>query len=134
MKQMMEHENMFEHTVAMTTLDLSNHDDSAVFRAFFHALEDFLRREFINDTAKRSSVLSAICSFILPKLAKTVAMNDRNEDEDRLKVLEFVIIMLKNVNSKLKRNLERAIPSLAKFDLTEGEKKHLATFVDFLRQ
>lgn len=134
MKQMMAHENMFEHTVAMTTLDLSNHDDSTVFRSFFHALEDFLRSEFINDIAKRSSILIAICSFVLPKIAKTVEMNNKNENEDRLKVLEFVTLMLKNLNVTLKRKLERTVPSLAKFDLTEGEKKHLTTFLAFLQQ
>lgn len=132
---LLQDENAFEKTVAISILDLSNHENLSMFRSFYQALDEFLRQKFSSDAVKKSAVSSAICSFILPKIGKAVENREKNENENRLGILEYVSILAKNFNSTIKERLEQCIPgSLAKADLTEGEKKDLANFVGFLRQ
>jgi hypothetical protein len=126
--------NFFEQTVAFAILRMSNRLELTAFRSFHQALEDFMWRKFEGDVKKRLSVTSTICSFILSKLKIHINVFGRNEDEDRLEVLDCIIIMTKNMEVTMKQKLNDFIPSdLETGTLTDKEKEHLKDFIASLR-
>lgn len=134
METLLTQRNFFEQTVAFAVLRMSNRLELTAFRSFHQALEDFMWRKFKGDVKKRLSVTSTICSFILSKLKIHVNVCEREEAEDRLEVLDCIIIMTKNMEGAMKQKLSDFIPrDLETGTLTDREKEHLKDFIALLR-
>ncbi|CRK88528.1 CLUMA_CG002236, isoform A [Clunio marinus] len=126
--------NIFEQTVASAVLQIAQSKDKFSFSGFYQALDEFLSTSF-KSVLKRMSITSSICSFILTNLDGHVASQNKVEEQNRLYVLDFVAIMVKNLDLNLKRKLEDFIPGdfLNRNDLTRNEIKHFNDFLNLLR-
>lgn len=131
LKALWVHDNMFEKTVAMAILDMSNHGDLTTLRTFKRAIEISLR-ENVRGT---SSVVVKIRSNILRKLKGNVDSIEKAEGNNRLRVLGFVSMITKFVDDERKQELETRIPTyLVNSDLTASERNMVDAFRDFLQE
>lgn len=136
LKALRRHENMFERTIAMSILNMSNHGDFPKLRAFIRAIESFLLEDVGAYT--RFSNVVAIWKFVLWGFRpKNVDPSHKSEEKNRLKVLDFAPSMItKFVSSTLrKRELEERIPEyLVNAVLTESERNTLGAFSGILQE
>lgn len=121
LEHLMTQKNIFEQTIAISTLNLQNDNDMASFRLFHQAIEEFIQSHF--DTAKRISVTSTIASFILSKQLDALK---NNCDEDRLVILDYVSIFIKNMSPEVRQKLASFISS--NLVLTKAEEMRLEAF------
>lgn len=127
LKHLLTEKGVFDQTIAFAILNFSNSSDLYNFRIFHHALDEFLE-ELYSDKNKRVALKMSFCSIILRKLFTHVTFME-DERENRLNVLEYVSIVVKNIDSALKIQLEGFISKeLDAFDLTEVEKDCLNAF------
>lgn len=129
-EHLMTQKTIFEQTVAIATFNLANQNDLTSFRSFHHSLEDFIQHHY-DSVNKRLSVTSTICSFILSKLKMHVD-SLKDDDEDRLVVLEYVSIFIKNMDPPMKLKLAAFISK--DLDLSEVEQSRLEAFKASLRE
>ena len=127
LEHLMTQKNIFEQTIAISTLNLANNNDMASFRLFHQAIEDFIQNHF--DATKRISVTTIIASFIL---SKQIDALKNNYDEDRLGLLDYVSVFVKNISPEVRQKLASFISS--KLVLTKTEKMRLEAFKSNLQQ
>lgn len=125
-----EKSGIFEKTVAFAILNKSTENDVDRFRAFYNALESFLKLHQ-PDVKARSRKLSTICSFILEKVARFL-LNNRDYDK-RLAILDYVTIIVKNLELTYKQNLG-SFMDLSKVKLDINEKSKVEAFLRLLKE
>lgn len=124
--------NIFEQIVAFATMNLCNLDDFEGFLSFYQAIEEFLAKKF-KDENKKLSIKSTICSQMLSKLKNQVDVMQDASVENRLLVLNYVAIIIKNMEPAFKQKLALFMPQdLENCELNEVETKHLASFKQML--
>lgn len=116
--------SIFEKSVAFTILNLAQEHGIERFRPFYTALEDFMRRTF-EDVKHRSIVVGVICSIVLDRFSKAVATMDNGEN--RLVVLDFIILMVKSSDQSFANNLLKYV-NINENALSNTEKRQLEEF------
>lgn len=134
MELLIQEKNIFEQCVAIIGLTMSTENDLPSFRAFYQALEHLTARHFKGERSKRLGMAVSVCSSLLGKLLFHVDQIEKDEKDDRMRVLDVVSIVTRNMDTPIKQTLIEFIPKdLENADLTDTEKKHLEAFKESLK-
>lgn len=126
--------NIFEQTLAFAIMNMANEKKTQEFRTFLHALDDFMRNNI--EEKKRLTTMGSVCSYVLSKLhshIESLKSDDGEEQLDRLDVLDFVAVVMKNMDPVMKQRLVDFIPDNLENQLDDVEKEHLRKFLDSLK-
>jgi hypothetical protein len=121
---------VFDKTVAFTILNMSLNNSIEEFRTFYNALETFVKRHQpgVKDRGIR---FATICSYVIEKLPKH--LKDHRNVADRILPLDYLTIVVKNLEPTYKRNLSEFI-KLNGVKLTAMEQKKLENFQNMLKE
>lgn len=122
--------SVFDKGVAFTILNMSINYGLEDFRSFYNALETFLKRHQPN-AKDRGIRFATICSYSLEKLA--LHLKQHQKFADRILPLDFLSIVVKNLEPTYKRNLSEFI-KLNGVKLTAMEQKKLENFKNMLKE
>lgn len=125
--------NIFDQVIAFAAFNLSNLNDMAQFKSFYFAIDTFIQNHSRNPKI-RSTIVSSIGSFMLTKLKTHVEMLQDDEASNRLTVLDYIEIFIKDLNTAIKQNLQIYIADDLDAMLTDEEKAHLEAFKAKLRE
>lgn len=120
--------SIFAQTITALTFSMSLKNDLAQFKVFYQALEDFVSRHF-DKVQKRTSLTCSICSFVLSKLKPHVEALMDDDANDRMIVLDYVSVMMKNLDLGMKQKLAIFVTDdWESSALKEVEMQHLEAF------
>lgn len=124
--------HIFEQIVAFAILNLSNLDDLTAFKSFWQAIDEYLTKKF-KDENKKLSLKSSICAQLLSKLKTHVELMRDFANKDRLLVLDYAAIIIRNMQPSFKQKLVNFIPTdLSNVGLNNMEQEHLDSFKTLL--
>lgn len=121
---------VFDKTVAFTILNMSLNFNIDDFRNFYTALEAFVKRHQ-PDVKERGIRFATICSYVIEKLPKH--LKDHRDLADRILPLDYLTIIIKNLEPTYKRNLSEFI-KLNGVKLTALEQKKVEAFKNMLKE
>lgn len=117
--------NIFEKSVAFSILNIAA-GSNLEFKAFHHALEEFMRKKF-TEKRRRDVVFLVICSFALERMCKMLNDAENENGENRLKVLEYLSIIVKNMDLSIVKNLIKYV-TVNEDNLSVEEMRQLEEF------
>jgi hypothetical protein len=119
--------SIFEKTVAFAILNISTYLLLDQFKSFYNALDAFLRLK-IPDKKHHDVVIGIICSIVLERLSRLIIAEEGNV-ENRLNVLDYVLLMTKNVEISIFQNLAKYVT----FNNTHLDVKEVPVFTSFMK-
>lgn len=122
--------SIFEKSVAFAILNITNMDSLDHYRAFLSALNEFMKKSF-PDYKQRNIVYGLICSIILERFSPTISSSSTDEDNEinknRLVILDYVLLIIKNSDQSFSKNLLKFI-KINENLLTDLERRKLNNF------